>query len=712
MISAIRHSLTGSIVRIMCLCCLPGLTSTVFADDVSSDDALLADLFQELEQVTAIATRTKLNIDYVPGMVTVLRGRDLERQGIFTLLDALQTVPGVEITMSSDGQTNYVMRGIGKIFSSGKVKMLINGRAQNTAMNGGNAVRIIPMQLVERIEVIRGPGSAIYGEYAYAGLINIVMRKDTRLFLSANSLNDQQIGGSWSNYESDASIKYALSLSALESEGKSVIAGPDYLKATPAFSDISNTPGYSNEAQRQMTSSLQLSYKGFLWDTIFQQHQMGDLFGFQNALPEKVELTRKTVSLTSDIDKTFKITEHLSAVATAGALFYKLRSKPHYFLPVGFPHAPVIDSVTGEVDDSFEQGVLGSPNYSQYETRTNLELNYTGIKYHNLLFGFHAAYIKQGDTWARRNQEMNNGVMQEIELKNYRGDENWLRENNVRKVTSVYVQDQWMVTRPLTVTLGARYDNYFKSGDSFNPRLAAVYNLFDNHLFKFQLSRAFRPPNFFEMYMRNNIVAEGNENIKSETIESVELGYIYNRLNTTFRLTSFYSRLDDLITINEITKKYENTHAAISRGAELEISQTFLNVFQLDANATFVRIKDEETDQAFPMVANVYGYASLSYQPMDHMTVILSDQYVGKRKRENNDPRPAMRDYNIVNLIVSFENVMLKRASINMGIKNIFDEPVLHPAPMVSFDGNLLPSYVGDYPRPGRSVWLNLVYHL
>ena len=684
-----------------------------------SSDLLLDDLLQELEEVTEIATRTKLNVDYVPGMVTVLHGGDLQRQGLFTLLEAMETVPGVEITSNNEGQSSYVMRGIGKSFSSGKIKMLVNGRAMNAAMSAASTVSTIPIQMVERIEIIRGPGSAIYGEYAYAGVVNVILRKDIHAFYTGSSHNKHVIGGNWSNYQSDSALKYSLGISASDNEGKQVKAGPDYLKdlntglpLDSLFNSISNSPGYINEAERIFVSGLQVSYKDFQWDSVFNHQEVGDSYGFQNALPPTIEPIRKVITLTSDIDKKITLNKNVSSVVSVGGRYYAVRGKNHYFLPAGFPDLTSLNQTTNQIENYFDDGVLGSPNYTEYEFHGGIEVNYLAIPDHEMLIGLHGTYIRQGNTWARRNQEFVGGFIAEIPLKEYRGDENWLTENNDRKIASVYAQDQWKVIKPLTMTIGGRYDNYFDSGSSFNPRLAAVYNFLDNHIFKIQYARAFRPPTFLEMYIQNNIVAEGNVDIKPERIQSVDAGYIYNKPSTSthVRVTSFYSQLDDLITNDDSTGKYENLGSIISKGFELEFKQKIMDSLTIDVNGTLVRVSDKASGEALPKVANIYGYASLSHQPMKNITLTISDQYIGSRKREKNDTRSELSSYHVFDATFNMDHIVINQASLSLGIKNIMDRTVLHPAPLVSFNGALVPSYAGDYPRPGREFWLSLAY--
>ena len=243
-----------------------------------------------------------------------------------------------------------------------------------------------------------------------------------------------------------------------------------------------------------------------------------------------------------------------------------------------------------------------------------------------------------------------------------------------------------------------------------NPRLAAVYNVNDKHIFKIQYSHSFRPPTFFELYLSNNLVAQGNPDIKPERVHSTEVGYVHNnaKTNTNFRFTGFYSHLHDLITINnDINKLYVNQEEVSSFGVEVELSQKITEQLTIDANGTYIDVKDESTDSELTKIANILGNLNLIYTPIESVNVIFSDHYTGKHKREAGDTRSSLSGYHTFNGSVSFKNIIVKKSTLNLGIKNIFDTKILHPSPLISPG---LPSYSGDYPRPGREIWLNVQY--
>jgi iron complex outermembrane receptor protein len=137
-----------------------------------------AELLAVLQQETDIATKTRMNSDFVPGIVTILEGDRLRALGARTVWDAMVYVPGVQAWLDGGGTPSVTVRGVPFPFNSGSIQILLNGSPifrEAAGLNG--SVLFVPMTQVERIEFIRGPGSILYGDYAFMGLVNIVTRK-------------------------------------------------------------------------------------------------------------------------------------------------------------------------------------------------------------------------------------------------------------------------------------------------------------------------------------------------------------------------------------------------------------------------------------------------------------------------------------------------------------------------------------------------------
>lgn len=143
------------------------------------DQQWLGELMEVLDDSTEIATKSRLNADYVPGTVTVLQGRDLESLGMRTVWDALSLIPGVIINQGRREEYFVGVRGFNPPFNSGNIKVLLNSTPMSRDESGLSSQALsIPIEQVDRIEFIRGPGAVLYGDFAYHGVLNILTRQD------------------------------------------------------------------------------------------------------------------------------------------------------------------------------------------------------------------------------------------------------------------------------------------------------------------------------------------------------------------------------------------------------------------------------------------------------------------------------------------------------------------------------------------------------
>ncbi len=139
---------------------------TLFAEETED----MSILQQTLDEATEIATKTKMNIDYVPSVVSVQRGDKLKLLGANTVYDALEMLPGIQMQVNQLGQIETVVRGFKNPNSaiSDKIKVLLDGvPVSSETFSTAGYVMNFPLELVDRIEVLRGPGSTIYGSGAF-----------------------------------------------------------------------------------------------------------------------------------------------------------------------------------------------------------------------------------------------------------------------------------------------------------------------------------------------------------------------------------------------------------------------------------------------------------------------------------------------------------------------------------------------------------------
>ena len=162
----------------------------------TDEEKELAELMSVIEKETEIATKTRMNSDYVPGIVTVLEGDELEALGFENVWEALALVPGVQPMLDGSATSSVIVRGIQFPFNSGNIKILVDGVSLSRESAGINgATLFLPIEHVERIEFIRGPGSVVYGDFAFMGLVNIITKKEGARAYGRRNASDTQSAG-------------------------------------------------------------------------------------------------------------------------------------------------------------------------------------------------------------------------------------------------------------------------------------------------------------------------------------------------------------------------------------------------------------------------------------------------------------------------------------------------------------------------------------
>jgi len=240
---------------------LNGIHEGNFLDDHEEEDFSEDLLMETLQKLTNIATKHRMNADYVPGIVSVFTNKELIERGIKNVREALRMIPGIEIGQDSMGYDTLNIRGIGCNYGAGFVKIMIDDISLNDSYIGlPHFYFDMPIHYIDRIELIRGPGSAIYGEYAYAGVLNIVTNTNRKGFFfgvgSHYSFN-QGIMLSESFPEYDLHIRlYGL---GYETNGPGAFVERDGFTGTP-FEDISYAPGRIGDSKKFETVNFLLQY--------------------------------------------------------------------------------------------------------------------------------------------------------------------------------------------------------------------------------------------------------------------------------------------------------------------------------------------------------------------------------------------------------------------------------------------------------------------
>ena len=692
---------------------------TADATSNSAIDPAMQELFSALDEKTEVAKHTKINIDFVPGIVSVLHGKDLLARGVRTVLEALSFVPGIEISSNNSGQKLVIVRGVGRILGSSKIKILLDGVALNSTLQAASLPILLPLQLVDRIEMIRGPGSAIYGEFASVGVLNIITRKNEQQFFQAVSNESRYIvGGQYHAGSKRAGINIRFSQD--RNNGGRVDAGDDILQSSgsPQFQNVSNSPGPINDAAKRAYLSISGNISSFQYQWQRLEHATGDYFGAANALPRNSnQLLRNLITQNVNFQQVLPINKTNNFEYKFGWLRSVVKSKQHELFPPGMPKLQA-DPVPNNFDNTrFVDGVLGGPNYKEDKYYLQVEANILTEFDHDLLIGIELSQVKQGETFAFRNYQfvdetddnMDNPRFGEVPNQRYTGDKNWLREGLRRQLLAFYIQDEYALSSSLYLTTGVRYDHYDDIGSDVTPRIASVYQIDQYKTFKVQFAQSFRPPVFIEMHSQNNPVVNGNPDLKSERLNSIEASFTFNERKTIARASIYYYKLRDIIVNDPLTFKYENREQVTAHGIEFEFQKEVFRNIQFEYNLSLIDAHNLNGAD-ISNIAGLISTAAIFYTPTPDLNLYSQVRYQSGHVRDEGDARASLKDYAVVDISLEINDFIFKKLRFSITAYNVFDQEVRHPSSRTFFLGRELETYKDDYPQLGREISLSIEY--
>jgi outer membrane receptor for ferrienterochelin and colicins len=358
---------------------------------------------------------------------------------------------------------------------------------------------------------------------------------------------------------------------------------------------------------------------------------------------------------------------------------------------------------------SFPDGVIGNPGRKSTIPQLDMTFLYSGFNSHTTRFNF--GYKKEKFE-AFETKNFGPGVIDGSDavvdgsLTDVTGTSHVYIPDKNRSIKYISMQDVWEVGVDWTLTTGIRYDNYSDFGGTTNPRIALVWTPRADLVTKLLYGRAFRAPNFAELYAQNNPIALGNSQLKAETIDTFELAVSYevlHNLNTDLSIYQFKTKdMIDFVANGDGSKTAHNINDLKGQGLELEAKWKVNKQWTLLANYAFQKTTNELTDQQQPFIPKQQFYVDAHWDFRANWLVSTQFNWVADRKRELSDTRSEIDDYTLVNLSLRRKNIA-KHWDIAVAIKNVFDKDIREPSAGAISD---------DYPMNERSAFIELSYHL
>lgn len=559
-----------------------------------------------LEQLMAIpvysAAKREQKTSEAPSSVTVITSQDVRAYGWRTLSDLLRSVPGMYVT-STRTYGSVGVRGFERSGDfGGRILLLVNGHRMNDPLYDSAAIVedfILDLDLIDRVEIVRGPGSTLYGTNAFFAVINVISKGADQIggFEAAGEGGTQDAYRGRLSYgkKTEDGAETMFSASSYRSDGKESVYMPRLVE--PGVFDGILHNGDAELSTRYMGShrSGGLTLEGFY---VSRDKDTPAAYGTVPFLP------RHTLDARAFVEGRYEYA--LSADATLAARLYYdwYKYVGTYLYDVGEPE------YLTNLDYSLSESVGGE-----------LQLSWHPLANHSATAGF-----EYRDNYKQ--------VMQNYDVNPHY---DVLDINPATKIFGMYLQDEFRPSDRLGVTGGVRYDHYDTFGESVNPRLAVVYGLDEATTVKLLYGQAFRAPNANEFYYEEEGAVKRNPDLKPEDITTYEVvGERHFGRNWRGSAAGFFNQATGLIDIfldpADDQYTYVNADKVDARGIELQADGQLGHDARLSASYTYTKTKDAATGEPLPLAPKHLGKLNLTVPVVPGGVLAgVEVQYVSKR---------------------------------------------------------------------------------
>ncbi len=641
----------------------------------------------ELAEISVVsASLAPQRLAQSPASVTVITAEQMRQTAARNLYDVLRQVPGLRVDLTNRGRPVVSVRGVRRD-SSNQLLFLLDGHALNETHNGSATflfeLSALPLENIARIEVIRGPGSAVFGSNAFLGVVNIITRRPADIdgFESVFRVEVEDEGyiGSELNllyggtFENDRAL--ALNVNYTDQDGPTI----------PVAADIAGRSGRADRSFKQLDIQAHGELGPFALKARITDQDRGESHGalFQLSPEDYFKFHGGFVEL----DGAFRPGAH-TAVELRAFLDYlsgeaQISVLPRGTIPPGSPFAPF--DATGR---------LGRLQLDASKAGVELRATDTHWRGHEITYGVLWEYQAQDNLKTLTNDiDVGRPVWP---LRDISNSQNFGQDAN-RSLLAPYVEDIWTLTDSLTMTAGLRWDNYSDFGDSLNPRLGVTWRFRPRYSLRALYGTAFRAPDFRSLYL-NSPLLDGNPDLNEERVRTVELGLAGNPFGGLFtRVTLFDNALKQLIDEPVGTGRLENVGSATSRGVELEARYAWMSGAYVSANYSYVNAR---LDGGRPVPGEPRNSGSaVAWAPLTgRLHAGLSLYWQDASPRAPGDPRADLAGYQVLDANLRYQ--LTQGVELGLAAYNLMDQDYAQPAPPATIPD--------DYRAPGRSFRVEL----
>ncbi len=686
----------------------------------SNNDPLFSMTLEELSKVTVVtaASGFEQSVSRAPATVTVITDSQWQVMGARSLSDVLMMVPGVHV---GEPQTQYkhkkfIARGLSGE-SSSQIKLLIDGEVVENFQDGGLLNGFyLPLTSFKRIEIVKGPGSAIYGADAFGGVINLVSYTPQEIKTSIGgrmgSFNTYDVYAKSGFSLGDVNVALSFEYTTSNDDKGRVIASDLQSTFDGVFgTQASNAPGVIDESYEVLFAHSKIDWNQ--WQLSYMRHQNYEL-GVAGGIGQALDPNAIANSRDEQFGVSYDFSEWVAGELTA-AFYYKKQwnNSRLNVLPAGTV-VPIgedgnLDFVAPTTVTLFTDGYIGTPSSGGNNTAYRLThlVNLGSAHYLRWEVGYEKLRFNASE---RKNfgPSVLNGTETVVDgtLTDVTGTPYIYLPNIDREFYYLSVQDEWQVTENVQLVLGARYDNYSDFGASTNPRLGLIWQATDALSLKMFAGTAINSPSIAQLYSQNNPVGVGNASLEPETVNTLETGlgleYFVNE-NLIISASVYHYHAKDLVefVFNESIQGSvaQNIGEQKGKGMELVVKWKPLRNVTIDANYAYIDAEDAN-GLVIPDIPKHLAYFGSNWQIDEQWNWSLGAKWVGKRERPLTDARAPLPNYTWVTSKLVRNNV-INNVDVALIINNALDTDAREPSNGAIAD---------DYPQPGRQILLEASY--
>jgi len=615
----------------------------------------------KIEKTVVTATLTSKELKEVPGAFEVITANQIRVMGAETAADALEDAVSIDLDHVAGRGLIPQIRGL----TNKRTLILIDGMRVSTGFRDTSVdLTEFPAEIIKRIEIVRGPTSALYGSEAIGGVINIITKKAPKQ-LSGNCTARYGMNtyGDAENTIIKASLGNTLNNFGIIASGHANITDEYDRHKADSFTDIDDVKKYSG--------MLKLSYD------FLDMHTLGAGVFHSDASREGL---RNKYGLNwdrdADSDRTSTFLQYDGTIAGAKIMtrgYYSDFESDRSYIDIGDPYSnPALQEKANTMEDR-EDFDIENELY-QIETRASRMF----ADSHLLTLGMEYREEKRSGIENRGETDIDKTIHNR----------------------ALFLQDDFFLFDCLMITAGVRLDDHSDFGSEVNPRVSLIYNIQDNFRFKTSYGEGFRAPSVYELYVdtenaKGDVIS--NPDLDSETSKSCEIGFEgeYKKLNG--KIMAFRNDIDDMIykkpTGNfrmqgkKRVLEYQkiNLDEAYTQGIEIEAGMALPCYFSVFANSTFIDSENDDTDEDLLEVPEVKLNARLCYDnPVLGLRTNIRANYTGKQliaPKFEDSKKDEAGGYTVWDIYV--EKDIGQNLSLFAGIDNMFNREM----PYSSFRG-------------------------